>query len=80
MEAERNLHKFHEFPENASLGVADRPPLWAGADGRARHWLRPGGRLFFGKTDAGAGTASGAGDAVDFRDVRVGRGRREAFW
>src|SRR6185312_567233 len=33
MEAERNLHTFHEFAENASLRVACRLPLWAGADG-----------------------------------------------
>ena len=77
MEAERNLHTFHEFPENAPLAVADQPPLWAGADGRARYRLRAGGRLVFGKTDAGTRISSGAGDALDFRNVGVGRGRRE---
>ncbi len=54
MEAERNLHTFHEFPENATLAVADRPLLWAGADGRARYRLWPGRGFIFGKADAGA--------------------------
>src|SRR5690242_15534173 len=80
MKAERILHTFHEFPENAALTVAELSVLWAGADGRARYRLRTRGRLVFGQTDAGARISSGAGDAFDFRDVRIGAGRRESFW
>jgi hypothetical protein len=79
MEAERNLHTFHEFPENATLGLANPPLLWAGADGRARYGLRPGRRVIFGKSDAGPRIASGARNAVDFRNVGVGRGGRESL-
>ena len=80
MEAARNLHAFHEFPENMTLAVAEKPLLWAGTDGRARYRLRSSGRLVFRKADAGPRIASGAGDPADFRNVRVGRGRRESLW
>src|SRR5919198_6567581 len=40
MEAERNLHTFHEFPGSATLELADQSALWAGFDGRARYGLR----------------------------------------
>jgi hypothetical protein len=80
MEAERNLHTFHEFPENAPIPLADQPLLWAGADGGPRHRLRAGIRFVLGKPDAGAGTATtDAGDAVDFRNVRISGGRGESL-
>jgi len=79
MEADRNLHTFHEFPDNATLAVADRPLLWAGADGRARYRLWPGRGFIFGKADAGPRIAASAGNAVDFRNVGVGRGGGESL-
>jgi hypothetical protein len=80
MEAETNLHTFHEFPENAPLPLADQPLLWAGADGGPRYRLRAGIRFVLGKPDAGAGTATtDAGDAVDFRNIGVRRGRGESL-
>jgi hypothetical protein len=80
MEAERNLHTFHEFPDNAPLPLADQPPLWAGADGRPRHRLRAGIRFVLGKPDAGARTATtDAGHALDFRNVRISGGRGKSL-
>lgn len=74
MEAGRNLHMFHELPGKADLELADRPLLWAGADGRARHRLRAHVLIVLGQADARARIVSGAGNAVDLRDVGVGRG------
>jgi hypothetical protein len=80
MEAARSLQTFHEFPESATPWLAEQPPLWAGFDGRARYWLWPCVRFILGQTDARTGTASAdARDAFDFRNVRVGRRRRETL-
>jgi hypothetical protein len=80
MEAARSLQTFHEFPERAAPGLADRRQLWAGTDGRARYGPWPCVRFVLGQTYARAGAATtGAGDAFDFRNVRVGRRRREAL-
>ena len=80
MEAERNLHTFHELPENAALELAHQPPLWAGFDGRTRYGLWPCGRLIFGEPNARARTAAtGARNALDFRNVGIGRRRGEAL-
>ena len=78
MEAVRNLHTFHEFPENTAIQYANRRKLWAGTDGRSRHRLWARGRLVFGQADARARTASsGAWHPVDLRNVGVGGGCRE---
>ena len=69
MEAERNLHTFHQFPVRGVLR------LGAGADRRARNGRRARGFRLFGQADARAAVPAGAGDAVDCRNVRVRRGR-----
>src|SRR5215471_5974384 len=80
MEAERNLHTFHEFPESATLGVADRRPLWAGLDGRARYGLRTFVLLVLGQAYARTRTApTRARHAVDFRNIGIGGRRRESL-
>jgi hypothetical protein len=70
---------FHELPGKAALELADRPLLWAGTDGRARHRLRPRVLRVLCQAYARPRVVSGAWDAVDFRNVGVGRCRRESL-
>jgi hypothetical protein len=78
MEAARSLQTFHEFPESVTPWLAEWRQLWAGTDGRARHWLWPCVRFVLGQTYARTGTApANARHAFDFRNVRVGRRRAE---
>jgi hypothetical protein len=79
MEAARSLQTFYVFPGNATLELAEFRRLWARADGRTWDRLRACGGLVLRQADARTRIASGAGDAVDFRDVRIGRGCRESL-